>query len=81
VFYQELGQVREALPLLQRSLARSQAGDSIVRKLYALIVQCQLPSKEDAWYGTENCVSELWASAASVTTNTYRAGPKFRLPK
>jgi len=38
--FQELGQVREALPLLQRSLARSQPGDSIVRKLYALIVQC-----------------------------------------
>ena len=32
--------MREALPLLQRSLARSQAGDSIVRKLYASIVQC-----------------------------------------
>jgi len=38
--FQELGQIREALPLLERSLARSQAGDSIVRKLYALIVQC-----------------------------------------
>jgi hypothetical protein len=38
--FQDLGQVREALPLLQRSLARSQPRDSIVRKLYALIVQC-----------------------------------------
>jgi len=48
--FQELGQVREALPLLQRSLERSQAGDSIVRKLYALIVQChrQLGEHEQA---------------------------------
>jgi len=48
--FQELGQVREALPLLERSLARSQPGDSIVRKLYALIVQChrQLGEHEQA---------------------------------
>ena len=34
----ELGQVREALPMLARSLERSRPGDSIVRKLYALLV-------------------------------------------
>ena len=38
--FQELGQVREALARFQRSLERSEPGDSIVRKLYALIVQC-----------------------------------------
>jgi len=38
--FEELGQWREALPMLGRSLERSQPGDSIVRKLYALIVQC-----------------------------------------
>jgi tetratricopeptide (TPR) repeat protein len=38
--YQELGRTAEALPLLRRSLERSHPGDSIVRKLYALIVQC-----------------------------------------
>ncbi len=38
--YQELGRPADALPLLQRSLERSHPGDSIVRKLYALIVQC-----------------------------------------
>jgi tetratricopeptide (TPR) repeat protein len=31
----------EALPYLTESLARSHPGDSIVRKLYALVVQCQ----------------------------------------
>jgi tetratricopeptide (TPR) repeat protein len=35
--YQELGQIDKALPLLCRSLERSQPGDSIVRKLYVLI--------------------------------------------
>ncbi len=38
--YQELGRTAEALACLRRSLERSAAGDSIVRKLYALIVQC-----------------------------------------
>jgi glycosyltransferase involved in cell wall biosynthesis/Flp pilus assembly protein TadD len=38
--YQELGRHAEALPLLQRSLAKSHPQDSIVRKLYALVVQC-----------------------------------------
>src|SRR5262249_48717806 len=38
--YQELGRPAEALPLLRRSLERSHPSDSIVRKLYALIVQC-----------------------------------------
>jgi tetratricopeptide (TPR) repeat protein len=38
--YVELGRMAEALPLLKRSLANSHPTDSIVRKLYALIVQC-----------------------------------------
>jgi glycosyltransferase involved in cell wall biosynthesis/predicted Zn-dependent protease len=38
--YQELGQPARALPMLQRSLELSAPQDSIVRKLYALIVQC-----------------------------------------
>jgi tetratricopeptide (TPR) repeat protein len=38
--YNELKRYAEALPLLQRSLERSHTKDSIVRKLYALIVQC-----------------------------------------
>jgi glycosyltransferase involved in cell wall biosynthesis/tetratricopeptide (TPR) repeat protein len=37
---QELGRLEEAIPLLQRSLERSQPKDSIVRKLYALLAQC-----------------------------------------
>ncbi len=37
---QELGQTDEAVTLLQRSLALSQPGNSIVRKLYALLAQC-----------------------------------------
>src|SRR5262249_34673102 len=36
--YQELGRQGEAIPLLRRSLERSHPTDSIVRKLYALIV-------------------------------------------
>jgi tetratricopeptide (TPR) repeat protein len=48
--YQELRQPAEALPFLQRSLERSEPRDSIVRKLYALIVQCQrkLGRKDEA---------------------------------
>ncbi|HJT75610.1 MAG TPA: tetratricopeptide repeat protein, partial [Gemmataceae bacterium] len=38
--YQELGRHAEALPALRRSLERSHPRDSIVRKLYALLVQC-----------------------------------------
>jgi GT2 family glycosyltransferase/tetratricopeptide (TPR) repeat protein len=38
--YNELNRPEEALPLLRRSLERSQPTDSIVRKLYALIAQC-----------------------------------------
>jgi glycosyltransferase involved in cell wall biosynthesis/predicted Zn-dependent protease len=34
---QELGQHRQAIPVLRRSLERSDPGDSIVRKLYALL--------------------------------------------
>ena len=37
---QEQGQPAEALPVFRRSLAQSQPGDSIVRKLYALIASC-----------------------------------------
>jgi GT2 family glycosyltransferase/tetratricopeptide (TPR) repeat protein len=37
--YQELGRTAESLPLLQRSLERSHPGDSIVRKLYALLAE------------------------------------------
>jgi len=36
----DLGQVAEALPLLRRSLERSQPDASIVRKLYILLSQC-----------------------------------------
>ncbi len=39
--YDELGRHAEALALLRRSLKLSDPGDSIVRKLYALIVHCQ----------------------------------------
>ncbi len=39
--YLELQRPAEALPLLQRSLDRSHPTDSIVRKLYVLIIQCQ----------------------------------------
>jgi tetratricopeptide (TPR) repeat protein len=38
--YQEMGRTAEALELFRRSLQRSQPADSIVRKLYALVVQC-----------------------------------------
>jgi glycosyltransferase involved in cell wall biosynthesis/predicted Zn-dependent protease len=38
--YQELGRHAEALPLLRRSLERSQPTDSTVRKLYALVASC-----------------------------------------
>src|SRR5581483_2587541 len=34
------GKFAEALPRLQASLGRSRVGDSIVRKLYAMIAQC-----------------------------------------
>jgi glycosyltransferase involved in cell wall biosynthesis len=37
---QELGQFREAVSFLQRSLELSHPRDSIVRKLYALLAQC-----------------------------------------
>jgi tetratricopeptide (TPR) repeat protein len=38
--YHEQGRHSDALPCLRRSLARSRPGDSIVRKLYALVVSC-----------------------------------------
>jgi glycosyltransferase involved in cell wall biosynthesis len=39
--YQELGKTVEALDFFRRSLAQSAPADSIVRKLYALMAQCQ----------------------------------------
>jgi glycosyltransferase involved in cell wall biosynthesis/SAM-dependent methyltransferase len=50
MIYQELGQQAQAVSLFTRSLERSQPGDSIVRKLYALIAQChnQLGQKTQA---------------------------------
>jgi tetratricopeptide (TPR) repeat protein len=38
--HQELGQMEEAIRYFQRSLARSQPADSIVRKVFALLAQC-----------------------------------------
>ena len=38
--YQELGRHADALTVLRRSLERSHPSDSIVRKLYALLVSC-----------------------------------------
>jgi GT2 family glycosyltransferase/Flp pilus assembly protein TadD len=38
--YQELGRHTEAIPLLRRSLERSEPSDSITHKLYALIAGC-----------------------------------------
>ena len=38
--YRETNRPADALPLLRRSLERSQPGDSIVPKLHALIVAC-----------------------------------------
>ncbi len=52
--YVELGRVAEALPLLKRSLANSHPSDSIVRKLYALIVQCHR-RLEQAENALESC--------------------------
>lgn len=37
--FQELGQLRESIPVLRRSLERSHPTDSIVRKLYAMLAQ------------------------------------------
>jgi glycosyltransferase involved in cell wall biosynthesis/tetratricopeptide (TPR) repeat protein len=48
--YLDLSRPAEALPYLERSLERSEPADSIVRKLYYLIVQChrQLRQPEEA---------------------------------
>jgi GT2 family glycosyltransferase/tetratricopeptide (TPR) repeat protein len=48
--FQELGRPDQALPLLRRSLERSDPSASIIRKLYALMVQChrQLGQNEAA---------------------------------
>jgi len=44
--YREMGQPAEALPYLRRSLELSQPGDSIVRKLYALIAHCHFAQND-----------------------------------
>src|SRR5947209_2343766 len=36
------GKPAEAVSYLERSLARSQPGDSVVRKIYALLAECQV---------------------------------------
>ncbi|HWY85537.1 MAG TPA: tetratricopeptide repeat protein, partial [Gemmataceae bacterium] len=36
------GRPAEAMPHLEKSLARSQPGDSVVRKIYALLVECHI---------------------------------------
>ncbi len=48
--FQEFGRPAQALPLLRRSLERSDPSASIIRKLYALMVQChrQLGQDEEA---------------------------------
>ena len=48
--YAESGRPEEALPYLRGSLERSHPGDSIVRKLYTLIMSClkQLDQRQDA---------------------------------
>jgi glycosyltransferase involved in cell wall biosynthesis/Tfp pilus assembly protein PilF len=48
--YQEMGRAAEALAMFQRSLGGSAATDSIVRKLYASMTQCQraLGNKSEA---------------------------------
>jgi glycosyltransferase involved in cell wall biosynthesis/Flp pilus assembly protein TadD len=45
--YKEMGKTREALEMLERSLELSAPGDSIVRKLYAMMAQCHLALGED----------------------------------
>ena len=49
--YLELNRVAEAIPCLERSIVRSHANDSIVRKLYALLIQAfrQLGQLREAW--------------------------------
>jgi tetratricopeptide (TPR) repeat protein len=46
--YRELGRSAEALPHLQKSLAKSHSTDSIVRKLHSLIGQCLRDVKQPA---------------------------------
>src|SRR5262249_42008429 len=48
--FRDLGQFERALPYLRRSLELSSPGDSIVRKLYALVAQChrQLGQESEA---------------------------------
>jgi GT2 family glycosyltransferase/Flp pilus assembly protein TadD len=38
--YRDIGRPEEALPFMQRSIALSDPGDSIVRKLYAMVAAC-----------------------------------------
>jgi glycosyltransferase involved in cell wall biosynthesis len=46
--YNELGDHRGAIAVLEKSLAASHPTDSIVRKLYALVAQCQVKIGEKA---------------------------------
>jgi tetratricopeptide (TPR) repeat protein len=46
--YEEMGRPGDALPFLKRSLALSHPSDSIVRKLYTLIVDCHRQRGEKA---------------------------------
>jgi tetratricopeptide (TPR) repeat protein len=46
--YEDLGRAAEALPILRRSLEGSHPGDSIVRKLYTLIVECHRKLRQPA---------------------------------
>jgi glycosyltransferase involved in cell wall biosynthesis len=54
--YHELGQREQAIQVLSRSLERSHPKDSIVRKLYALIAQCQREIGQ-----TPEALKTIWA--------------------
>jgi GT2 family glycosyltransferase/predicted Zn-dependent protease len=60
--FQELGRHADALLLLRRSLARSRPNDSIVRKLYALLVHC-------------HCAQEQFAEALTACQDGRRVYP------
>jgi glycosyltransferase involved in cell wall biosynthesis len=63
--YQELGKIGEALEMFKRSLHHSAPGDSIVRKLFALVAQCHraLGEKHEALAacraGLELCADDV----------------------
>jgi tetratricopeptide (TPR) repeat protein len=46
--YLDLGRPADALPCLRRSLERSDRSDSIIRKVYALLVQCHRQLRQPA---------------------------------